>query len=67
VKRPACLLLALVLNGCIISGPYTGTKYEIGVSEENGVFASAKPIGWNAVSNTYKLLTEDDSESIVKD
>ncbi len=71
MKRPLCLLAALTLNGCVIHGPYTGTKYEIGVNEENGIFVSAKPIGWEAVTNTasqaYDWLTEDDKEDTVED
>ena len=67
MKRPACLLLAILLNGCVIRGPYLGTRLELGANAEVGIFVSAKPIGWNAISNTYKLLTEDEKECTVED
>jgi len=66
-----CLSIALLLNGCVIQGPYTGTRYEIGANAEVGLFISAKPLGFDAVSETasktYDWLTEDEKECTVKD
>lgn len=63
MKKLFIITLTIFLNSCVVHGPYTGTKYELGVDAEKGLFMSAKPMSFNevskAVEKTYDWLTED--------
>ena len=38
------LLTLIMCTGCQVTGPYTGTKYEIGYNNQDGVFIKVKPL-----------------------
>ncbi len=44
MKKLLLLLILIVCTGCSLTGPYTGTKYEIGYNDEDGIFFKAKPL-----------------------
>lgn len=44
MKKIIILLTLIICTGCQVTGPYTGTKYEIGYNNQDGVFIKAKPL-----------------------
>lgn len=52
-KAITLAILFWFVTGCQVdvTGPYTGTKYSIGVDPEEGVVLKAKPFGWDLLTN----------------
>ena len=49
MKKIIALLLLVLCAGCSVTGPYTGTKYEIGYNDSDGVYLKAKPLVINKI------------------
>lgn len=46
-------LMVLFCSGCSVTGPYTGTKYEIGYNNDDGVYLKAKPLVVEKVKSLF--------------
>ena len=49
MKKILILLILIACTGCEVTGPYTGTKYSIGVDGEDGLYLHAKPLAFDKV------------------
>ena len=49
MKKILILLVLIACSGCEVTGPYTGTKYSIGVDGEDGLYLHAKPLAFDKV------------------
>ncbi len=49
MKKLSVLLILVLCAGCEVTGPYTGTKYSIGVDGDNGLYLHAKPLAFDKV------------------
>jgi hypothetical protein len=64
MRKLLCLMMiAVICQGCVIKGPWTGSKYEIGANEDQGLFISVKPMDSDIITNTmiesYEWLIEE--------
>ena len=59
-------LLLIMATGCSITGPYTGSKYEIGANEDIGIYMSVKIFDSDTVTSgvvkAYDWVAGDDEE-----
>jgi|14_taG_2_1085336.scaffolds.fasta_scaffold00545_19 hypothetical protein len=51
MKKLFICIVLLACTGCEIVGPYTGTKYSIGVDSDNGLYLHAKPLAFDKVKS----------------
>lgn len=49
MKKLLALAVLILCAGCQITGPYTGTKYSIGIDDNDGFFIKAKPFDFDGV------------------
>jgi hypothetical protein len=70
-KWIAVSLLLMFSTGCIVHGPYTQSRYEIGYKEEIGVFMSMKLFDSDTVTELavdgYNWVAGDDEEEVDKE
>ena len=53
MKKLLLIILLALCTSCSITGPYTGTKYEIGYNNDDGVFIKAKPLVIDTVKDLF--------------
>lgn len=51
MKKIIILLILVLCASCEVTGPYTGTKYSIGVDSDNGLYLHAKPLEFDKVKS----------------
>jgi hypothetical protein len=70
-KWIAVSLLLIFCTGCSITGPYTGSKYEIGANEDVGIYMSVKLFDSDSVTEgavkAYNWVAGDDEEEVDKE
>lgn len=61
MKKLIVLFILLMCSSCQVelTGRYTGTKYKLGI-DEDGIGATAKPVAWDALVNTYNRIVGDE-------
>lgn len=50
MKNILICIFIVACSGCSVTGPYTGTKYEIGYNNNDGVFIKAKPLVFDKIT-----------------